>query len=600
MKKIFILLTILLLTLNANARKFYISTSGNDANNGTSITTPWLTMKRITTFGNSGQALAGDTFAFKCGDTFIAPDQVNGMRWYGGGWYGLNCPSGTSSKPIVFTSYGTGAKPNFIFPYPSTVVNRTVMSFTKISYIVVDGLQFNDTRFDSTNKITPGYTLGGILMGEWSNSGDSSTYFTNNSVVKNCDFNNISYPIVYNGNYNKIFNNTMKNLSNAVIDGIGSYGANGITMTGCYDTITNNTIKGAWAYSSYFGLNGGAIELFNVNNYNFIGYNTFIDCGGVGEFGAGKVNQTANYNTFAYNKIINCGDVSYANISGTFAIQAKNIRWWNNIIIENANSRFSGINFGTGFDGFITQPIPATKFFSNNGTPLADTVWDFRNNIFWISNKTSTKTYIINNGVKAIHLNNVYKLTNGAVPGFTLNGNELLTTNQIFVDTSNIDPALWDLHLITNIVGTDIGLKKDFENNNLNTPPSVGLYESNKISIPSCEFTYSQWTICNTSGYQNRDYIVNPIGCTGVPPLDSIQRTCNNGIVISVFYYNTSNRRIVIQCNVAGQMDISNTMGTITRIIPYLPGLRQLSVSTLPRGTYYAATYGRSLMFIIR
>jgi hypothetical protein len=392
----------------------------------------------------------------------------------------------------------------------------------------------------------------------------------------------------------------MRNLSNAVVDGIGSYGANGITMTGWYDTITNNTISGAWAYSSYFGLNGGAVELFNINNYNFIGYNTFIDCGGIGEFGAGKANQTANYNTFAYNKIINCGDVSYANISGAFAIQAKNIRWWNNVVIENANSRFSGVNFGKGFTGFTLYPTPATKFFSNNGTPLADTVWDLRNNIFWIVNKTGTKTYIVNNGVKTIHLNNVYRLTNGAVPGFTLNGTESQATNQIFVDTSNIDPSLWDLHLVNNITGTDVGLLKDFGGSNLNTPPSIGLYESNVAPIPPCKFTYGVWSTCNTSGYQNRDYTANPIGCSGVPPLDSIQRTCDNGIIISIFYYNTSNKRIVIQCNVAGTMIVTNPMGTIVRNIPYLPGLRQLSVSTLPKGTYYAVTYGRSLMFIIR
>jgi hypothetical protein len=381
-------------------------------------------------------------------------------------------------------------------------------------------------------------------MGEWENSGDSSTYFTNHSQVKNCDFNNVSYLIVYNGNYNEISGNTMRNLSNAVVGGIGSYGANGITMTGSYNTIINNTIKGAWAYSSYFGLNGGAVELFNVNNYNFIAYNTFSDCGGIGEFGAGKAYQVAKYNTFAYNKIINCGDVSYANISGAFAIEAKNIRWWNNVIIENRNSRFSGVNFGTGFTSFgtwPTSPTAATKFFSNNGSPLADTVWDLRNNIFWIVNKTGSSTYIVNNGVKTVHINNIYKLTNGATPGYSLTGSELSTSSKIFTDTSNIDPMLWDLTpgpaSFAIDAGVNVNLTKDFAGVALTNPPCIGLYQASAPPPVSCSsFTYSGWTTC-ANGTQTRTYTKYPTDCTDTPPADSLSRSCVVPVTPCTFTY---------------------------------------------------------------
>ena len=397
----------------------------------------------------------------------------------------------------------------------------------------------------------------------------------------------------------------MKNLSNAVVDGIGSYGANGVTATGLYDTIINNTITGAWAYSSYFGLNGGAIEFFNVNNYNFIGYNTFSDCGGIGEFGAGKANQTANYNTFVYNKIINCGDVSYANISGTFAIQAKNIRWWNNVIIENADSRFSGPNFGTGFTGFTTYPTPSTKFFSNNGSPIADTVWDLRNNIFWIVNKTGASTYTINNGVKTIHINNVYKLTNGAVPGYILNSNEVNTATKIFNDTANINPLLWNLHLEINSVaankGISVNIPFDFENNPTSIPPSIGLYESYTIiPIPSCTFIYGAWTACS-NGYQTRTYTSSPINCSGAPNPDSVYRTCTVPInPISSFYYNASNKRIYIKCSMSGVMVITNVLGNVVKTVSYVSNGAWINVSALPRGTYFASTYGQSITFIIR
>jgi hypothetical protein len=542
--KLLVFLVFLLATMTASARKFYISATGNDANSGLSISSPWQTLTKVKNFAYAGSAAAGDTFAFKCGDVFYTVNQWDGLNWRGGGFQGMNCASGTANAPIVFTSYGSGAKPNLLFPQPSTVVARSVLTFIRVNYIIVENLQFNDTRFNSSDKITPAYTLVGVKLGDWESSGDSSASFSNHCIVRNCNFNNVSLPIVYNGNYNKIYNNTMTNLPNAVVDGIGSYGANGITCTGSYDTITNNSITGAWAYSSYFGLNGGAIELYNVNNYNFIGYNTFSDCGGIGEFGAGKANQTGNYNTFAYNKILNCGDVSYANISGTFAIQCKNIRFWNNVIIENNASRFSGPNFGAGFTGFTTYPTPATKFFSNNGSPVADTVWDLRNNIFWIVNKTGSSTYTINNGTKTVHINNLYRLTNGAVPGYTLSGSESLTSNKNFIDTSNTDPLYWDFNLISTSpainTGTNVGLSPDFNGNVVSGTPSIGILQyTTTPPVPPTNYctsyTYSQWSNC-VNGIQTRTAVGSPAGCVGTPD-SALTRACVTPSNPCVFTY---------------------------------------------------------------
>lgn len=86
------LLTILLLSpLSLLAQThYYISASGNDANNGTSTATPWQTLTKV----NSVAKVAGDIFSFNGGDVF-----------YG---YLTASASGTSTSPITYNSYGTG------------------------------------------------------------------------------------------------------------------------------------------------------------------------------------------------------------------------------------------------------------------------------------------------------------------------------------------------------------------------------------------------------------------------------------------------------------------------------------------------------------
>jgi len=74
---------------------YYISSSGNDANNGTSPSTPWKTPNRVT----QATFQAGDNILFKRGDVFQGEITQQ---------YGLN---GTANQRITFGAYGTGAKP---------------------------------------------------------------------------------------------------------------------------------------------------------------------------------------------------------------------------------------------------------------------------------------------------------------------------------------------------------------------------------------------------------------------------------------------------------------------------------------------------------
>jgi hypothetical protein len=96
----------LLLTVIAQARTFYFSSSGgSDSYTSTqaqSSATPWASLTKLN--ASMSTFAAGDTIAFKKGDTFYGS-----IRW--GTSNGQGAKNGTSTAPYVFTSYGSGALP---------------------------------------------------------------------------------------------------------------------------------------------------------------------------------------------------------------------------------------------------------------------------------------------------------------------------------------------------------------------------------------------------------------------------------------------------------------------------------------------------------
>jgi hypothetical protein len=72
---------------------YYVSTSGNDSNAGTSTSAPWRSLTKV----NSTTFQPGDVIRFEAGDSWT------GQLWPKG--------SGTDGAPISIDSYGAGAKP---------------------------------------------------------------------------------------------------------------------------------------------------------------------------------------------------------------------------------------------------------------------------------------------------------------------------------------------------------------------------------------------------------------------------------------------------------------------------------------------------------
>jgi hypothetical protein len=489
-------------------RYWYVSSSYTGATQNGAIDTPWTALTQVNTAGNNGTIIAGDAILFKKGDTFYCRDREYGFRWWNG-YGGSTCPSGTASAPITFSSYGTGTtKPNFLFPWPSSgnptggtvdVQKRIVISFENCDYIIIDGLQFSDPRYPSVFKVDEAYTATGIMLGE-----NSLALNCNYNVVKNCYFNNVGGGITYCGDYNEVYNNTMENFGNLYAYTDYSYGANGVTMTGNYNYVHNNYIVGAWAWAKAFGTNGGALELYEQNNYNNIMFNTFIDCGGIAEMGGSSSAQTITNNLFAYNKIINCGSFSYTSVNGGFAITFRDNKFYNNIFVENINSRFSGPNFGSGFTQFPTftgctsgfpysstacLPQPSETIFSWGVGLTATTGWDLKNNIFSLLNQPTTfqkngtpfsasgqyTLAMVTDSSKVIHQYNKYYMSGGSI-NYTLGAGETSGTTTYFINSDSQDPSNWNFHTLSAYTGTYVNLPLDFSGHSVTNPPYIGIF----------------------------------------------------------------------------------------------------------------------------
>lgn len=105
------------LAIQVNAKNYYVSAAGNNANTGLSAAAAWQTISKVNSAFSS--MAAGDSILFRRGDTFYGAIVVN--------------LSGTSIKPVVISAYGTGAKPvisGFVNPTAWTTTGGGIYQVT--------------------------------------------------------------------------------------------------------------------------------------------------------------------------------------------------------------------------------------------------------------------------------------------------------------------------------------------------------------------------------------------------------------------------------------------------------------------------------------
>ena len=246
----------------SNATDYYVSATGSNSNNGTSASTPWQTSAKVESACNAGTIGPGDRILFKCGDQFTGKAVIASI-------WGKSAKSGTATNPITLGSYGSGAKPVFLYPQGGTTVaeSRVLFWFAGVDYWVVDGLNFTDLDV-TNNKVTPANLGVPLYLGS---NGDATC---NHWTIQNVDISLCGMGIVLVGSFNTVKNCNLTNFKNlkstpSTVSPYEDYGANPFTLIDGNDNeIKNNYVSGGWAESLDFGFNGGFCEMFGSSSRN--------------------------------------------------------------------------------------------------------------------------------------------------------------------------------------------------------------------------------------------------------------------------------------------------------------------------------------------
>lgn len=291
-----------LMSTIAHGITYYISPLGNDAYSGTSPSAPWKTISKV-----NSKDFRSDTILFKAGSTFY------------GKLYFTSTDIGTSLKPIVIGSYGTGkgiinsGTSYGIYIYNAagflikdlifTGVNRLTntesgisiymdKAYTKLPYLKIDNVEVY------------GYRKAGISIGSWTTAGGfkdititrSSLHDNGIAGVETYAMQAYTHRNLYLG-YNKVYNNSG-------ISGYTAVSGSGIVLGDVdvalveYCTVYNNGWLhnyaytggpvGIWAYRS-----DSVTYQFNESHHNKTGTNK--DGAGF-NFDGGCTNSVMQYN----------------------------------------------------------------------------------------------------------------------------------------------------------------------------------------------------------------------------------------------------------------------------------------------------------------
>ena len=463
----------------ASAAKYYVSSAGNDANNGLSSSTPWKTIAKV----NSKSFLPGDIIYFNKGEiwreTLIVPS------------------SGKSGASITFSSYGTGVDPIISGSdmdiswsrYTANIWQSTVTTQPTIVY-------FNNKRgtlransscsaeyewywagnilyvyapSDYNPSIT--YTSPGVEVGHRSRAMQTNNkeYITFNRITFR-DGNSLSNPCVYVGTtivngfvmqYCTIERSTFSGINllgsstaaNATVDHctINDNGSYGVIVSNLYATanISNNIIENNGWGSVRDNAPASGIAGF-LGNINIFG-NTIFNNGPSPSYNPSQSHGIyVSSSTSAAANIYNNTIYGQTNGSGIKARWSANI--YRNLIYQNNSS---GIEFGgndatavtyniyyniirssiTGSGAGITNGLNGTahiilqnNVFYKDGTNAIELSLQnnvpyltIKNNIFYAADGRRAIDMVLQTGVHDIDYNLYWQDTQSGNPNFKYN-----------------------------------------------------------------------------------------------------------------------------------------------------------------------------------
>jgi uncharacterized repeat protein (TIGR02059 family) len=528
LKKVLIIIFLVLNTI-ASATDYYISSSGNDKNNGLFSSKPWKTIAKV----NASSFSPGDTIFFNKGDTWREQ---------------LTVPSsGKASAYIVFSSYGTGVAPK-------------ILGSTEVTTWTNDG----GNVWYSNNEVSDPYALdydaniyfketyGAITWGrvkkeakvnlaieyDWVwitnhiyiySPTDPNTRYSGvevSQLLTNINLNNKNYIVIdgleiaYSGSAGIDEGWPRINLSglivkNCTIHHIGikaSHGAYGLSLYHSNMLIQNNTIHDSGRRNISLNLYNGNVQVHDIiiegntlyHGFHTTGVDTETD-------GVGTLNNLIIRNNMIHDDASETldGVESYGS-DGIFiggGTGLTNIYIYNNIIKNTTkyalevnyvtsvyvyNNTFYGVNYNIPNSGlgFISIQHSATGTIKNN---------IFYNNVNHATNGDYCNLIKTSGTVTSDY--NLFYTTDAAQRSVYWDGSHEYTTAQWAIykseqgqDTHSPTPSnplfisSSDCHLLTGSpaidAGIGIGLTTDYDGNMYNDPPSMGAYEYYSSVLP--------------------------------------------------------------------------------------------------------------------
>ena len=267
--KRYLLLIVFLLSLPAWATTYYVDNCvavGSDSDNGTSTSTPWLTIAHV----NAQTFNAGDSVLFR--NTCTWAEQLTPPS------------SGSAGNNITFSSYGTGAIP--IITGSNT--RGYVIHVTSKSYVTISNLQLeNSTGSGFLSDGVGGYiTVSGIVS--TNNIGTGIAF----EVCSNCAV--TSSTVTSNGD-----------------SGIWFYDSPSILIDS--NTVYGNNLLTNDQYSA--GIKG---DDDNRSSTNAIIRNNLVYSNGVGQTGSGYIGAGIWIDTIGTGAIIQYNQIYANNLAGIF------------------------------------------------------------------------------------------------------------------------------------------------------------------------------------------------------------------------------------------------------------------------------------------
>lgn len=271
---------------------YYVTTTGNNANAGTSLGAAWATP------------------AYAAANAPIGSDVYVRAGTYTGAF--------TMSRAVRLHRYPADARPVLTGTSLSNIVTMSAAG------TMLDGFELYGTtsgQYKGTINVTATTTTADSVQVLDCYIHDAGSYGIkvtgHGTTISGCDFYACATGIQFNGGGTNclIDSNTFRDFTTLVDAGRG---ANAIALTGPGGglvTITNNTAYGLRAVSAQFGTDGGFLELFDWNTGADVAYNLVYDAQNFTETGRSS-GTTRQCSLVTFRRNVMYGGITARNVAG--------------------------------------------------------------------------------------------------------------------------------------------------------------------------------------------------------------------------------------------------------------------------------------------